>query len=175
MRVVECDRIALPFHLLVFFQSNNGGQNSVLDAVREIRPPFSPEDVVWSVSMNETIRTDSISGATARMRRYRERRRDGLRCVVVELRETEIDELIRKKFLTPETRNDRNAVLRALYGSIALWPAGRDAQRRITGAGRLETPSPAAGQWRVIGRERYFGALFRRTRSTASYVLCDEP
>jgi hypothetical protein len=30
------------------------------------------------------------------MRRHRERRRDGMRCLTIELRETEIDALIRK-------------------------------------------------------------------------------
>jgi hypothetical protein len=35
------------------------------------------------------------SSGAERMRRHCERRRDGLRCVVVELRETEINELIR--------------------------------------------------------------------------------
>jgi len=39
------------------------------------------------------------------MRRHRQRRRDGLRCLVIELRETEIDVLIRKGLLKPETRN----------------------------------------------------------------------
>ena len=33
----------------------------------------------------------SISPAASRMRRHRQRRRDGLRCLVIELRETEID------------------------------------------------------------------------------------
>ena len=32
--------------------------------------------------------------AAERMRRHRQRRRDGLRCLMVELRETEIDALI---------------------------------------------------------------------------------
>jgi hypothetical protein len=36
------------------------------------------------------------TAAAERMRRYRQRRRDGLRCLIIELRETEIDDLIRK-------------------------------------------------------------------------------
>jgi len=56
-----------------------------------------------------------ISAAAARMRRHRQRRRDGLRCLTVQLRETEIDELIRKGLLKSETRNDRNAIIEALY------------------------------------------------------------
>ena len=54
--------------------------------------------------------------AAARMRLHRERRRRGLRCLMIELRETEVDALIRGGLLEHETRNDRNAVLKALYG-----------------------------------------------------------
>jgi hypothetical protein len=66
----------------------------------------------------QTAMTDSIprlSRAAERMRRHRERRRDGLRCVMVELRETEIDELIRRKLLKSETRNDAWAIKSAIY------------------------------------------------------------
>ena len=49
------------------------------------------------------------------MRRHRERRRDGLRWLTIELRETEIDALSRMKLLQPEMRNNKNAVLKALY------------------------------------------------------------
>jgi hypothetical protein len=55
------------------------------------------------------------SAAAERMRRYRERRRDGLRCVIIELRETEIDALIRKEMLKTDTRNDPYAIEMALY------------------------------------------------------------
>jgi hypothetical protein len=50
-----------------------------------------------------------------RMRRSRERRRNGLRCVWIELRETEVDFLIRKGWLKADARNDPHAVGRALY------------------------------------------------------------
>src|SRR5271167_5025708 len=55
-----------------------------------------------------TISAEPIarSPAAERMRRHRERRRDGLRCLVIELRETEIDALIRRGLLNNETRND---------------------------------------------------------------------
>jgi hypothetical protein len=49
------------------------------------------------------------------MRRYRERRREGLRCLTIELRETEIDALIRRGLLSAETRNDHNAIADAFY------------------------------------------------------------
>ena len=55
------------------------------------------------------------SSAAVRMRRHRERRRDGLRCLSIELRETEIDGLIDKGLLKPETRNDAKSIIEALY------------------------------------------------------------
>jgi hypothetical protein len=55
------------------------------------------------------------------MRRHRERKRDGLRCITVQLRETEIDELIRKGLLPGETRNDRTAIANALHEHFDRW------------------------------------------------------
>jgi hypothetical protein len=55
------------------------------------------------------------SPAAERMRLHRERRRQGLRCLMIELRETEIDALIRKELLKSETRNDTSAIIDALY------------------------------------------------------------
>jgi hypothetical protein len=52
------------------------------------------------------------------MRRHRERRRGGLRCLLIELRITEIDALIRRGLLTSETRNDPDAVSDALYAFL---------------------------------------------------------
>jgi hypothetical protein len=59
-----------------------------------------------------------ISPAAARMRRHRQRRRDALRCLVIELRETEIDALIRMQLLKPEMRNKARAVTAALYAYL---------------------------------------------------------
>jgi hypothetical protein len=59
--------------------------------------------------------TVACSPAAERMRLHRERRRQGLSCVTIELRETEIDSLIRRGLLKAETRNDRHAVRKALY------------------------------------------------------------
>ncbi len=56
--------------------------------------------------------------AVARMRRYRQRRRDGLRCLTIELCEEEIDILIEKGLLKRETRNDERAVIEALYAHL---------------------------------------------------------
>ena len=52
------------------------------------------------------------------MRRHRERRREGLRCLWVELHETELDALVRKGLLEPQSRNDENAIADALYAHL---------------------------------------------------------
>jgi hypothetical protein len=59
--------------------------------------------------------TLSKSPGAERMRRHRQRRRDGMRCLPLEIRDTEVDELIRRKMLKEETRNDKQAILYALY------------------------------------------------------------
>jgi hypothetical protein len=58
--------------------------------------------------MNEFV--PHPSPAAARMRLHRDRRRRGLRCLTIELRETEIDVLIGKGLLTSETRYDPGAL-----------------------------------------------------------------
>ena len=60
------------------------------------------------------------SAAAERMRRHRERRRDGLRCLTIELRETEIDALAGKGFLKADARNDPYAIEMALYEFLEL-------------------------------------------------------
>jgi hypothetical protein len=55
------------------------------------------------------------SAAAERMRLHRERRRQGLLCVTIDLRETEIDALIHRGLLEAEERNDLYAVRKALY------------------------------------------------------------
>jgi hypothetical protein len=62
-----------------------------------------------------TAAPTTCSAAAERMRRYRERRRDGLRCLTIELRETEIDVLIGKKAVA---RNDQDAIRNALYAHL---------------------------------------------------------
>jgi hypothetical protein len=58
------------------------------------------------------------SAAAERMRRHRQRRRDGLRCLMIELRETEIDALIRKGLLEAENRHDYDSVQSAFYAFL---------------------------------------------------------
>jgi hypothetical protein len=55
------------------------------------------------------------SAAAQRMRAHRKRRRAGLRCIVVQLRETEVDVLIRRGLLSADARNDVHAVRDALH------------------------------------------------------------
>lgn len=61
-----------------------------------------------------------ISPAAGRMRRHRERRRSGLRCLTVQLRETEIDMLICRALLKPEMRNNKIAIINALHAHFDL-------------------------------------------------------
>jgi hypothetical protein len=68
--------------------------------------------------MNE--RDTVPSPAARRMRRSRERKREGLRCLRIELRETEVDVLIQKGLLKADARNDPNAVYDALYAHLDL-------------------------------------------------------
>jgi hypothetical protein len=58
------------------------------------------------------------SAAAKRMRAHRERRRKGLRCFTLQIREREIDVLVQRGFLHPDTRNDPYEVAMALYRPI---------------------------------------------------------
>jgi len=58
------------------------------------------------------------TAAAERMRRHRQRRRDGLRCFMIELRETEIDALIGKGLLAAKNRDDYDSVQSALYAFL---------------------------------------------------------
>jgi hypothetical protein len=55
------------------------------------------------------------SAAAERMRLYRQRRRDGVRCVLIELRDFEIYDLIILGLLRYETRNNIQAIEHALH------------------------------------------------------------
>ena len=62
--------------------------------------------------------TASPTPAAERMRRHRERRREGMRCLSIELHETEIDALVQRGLLKQETRHDQNAIADALYDHL---------------------------------------------------------
>ena len=53
--------------------------------------------------------------AAERMRRHRQRRRDGLRSLTIELHESEVDVLVQRGLLKAEMRNDTSAIIEALY------------------------------------------------------------
>jgi hypothetical protein len=65
-----------------------------------------------------TVNSAARSSAAERMRRSRERRRDGTRCLWVELGATEIAALIRRGFLRADARNNKDAVLEALHAHL---------------------------------------------------------
>jgi hypothetical protein len=52
------------------------------------------------------------------MRTHRQRRRDGLRCLTIEFRDSEIDALISKGMLRADARNDADAIRDALYAHL---------------------------------------------------------
>jgi hypothetical protein len=56
--------------------------------------------------------------AAERMRLHRERRREGYRCLMIELHATEIDVLIKKGLLQSVGRNNLDAVRQALYSHL---------------------------------------------------------
>ena len=64
------------------------------------------------------LESPSRTAAAERMRRHRIRQRNGLRWLAIELRETEIDALIRKGLLQQELRHDSVAVGHALYSFL---------------------------------------------------------
>ena len=70
-------------------------------------------DAAISAALPSGVR--ALTGAE-RMRRHRERRRKRMRCLTIELREAEIDALIRRGQLHPDHRVNSAAVRKALYG-----------------------------------------------------------
>lgn len=66
-------------------------------------------------SSNELTNGDTFSSGARRMARYRKRRRNGLRCITLEIRESEIDTLIRRGRLPSNNRSDTAAIKKALY------------------------------------------------------------
>jgi hypothetical protein len=68
-----------------------------------------------------TTNSSTPSAGAVRMARHRNRRRKGLRCVTIELRESEIDVLIRRGRLAADKRADPSAVRKALHGFLDDW------------------------------------------------------
>jgi len=57
----------------------------------------------------------ACSTAAERMRAHRRRHQAGLRCVMIELRETEVTELIKRGLMKADARNDLRAIRNALH------------------------------------------------------------
>ena len=69
-------------------------------------------------ALPDQIAIESTASPTApalRMRRHRKRRSEGLRCLTLEVRATEIDALVRKGLLKAETRNSVREIKKAFY------------------------------------------------------------
>jgi hypothetical protein len=72
--------------------------------------------------MNVSVATPIVANtkvartrAAERMRRCRQRRRDGLRCYRLELREGEVKDLVRRGLLLASEQADTNAAIKAMY------------------------------------------------------------
>jgi hypothetical protein len=85
---------------------------------------------IGGVAGSISIESMNESNSAECLRRHRQRRRNGLRCLTIELRETEITKLIREGFLAAETRND-SAPLQGHFTifSIAHWEQRRNVQQ----------------------------------------------
>jgi len=66
----------------------------------------------------------SLSLGAGRMRRYRERRRRGLLCVTIQVRQAEISALIEQALLEPSQRQHPVVVALALHRYLDLHPIG---------------------------------------------------
>jgi hypothetical protein len=108
--------------------------------------------------MNESVATPIVANtkvartdAAERMRRYRQRRRAGLRCYRLELRASEIEALVRRGLLLASERTNRNAIIKAMYSFLdrTFWTfdvtrnrATCDAQRKAAWWGRDLSKTP---------------------------------
>jgi hypothetical protein len=58
------------------------------------------------------------SAAARRMARLRRRKREGLRCLTILIREAEVDVLVRRGRLSNDERSDLAAIRKALHGFL---------------------------------------------------------
>ncbi len=63
--------------------------------------------------------------AAERMRLHRQRKRAGYRCITIELRATEIEALVQRRFLDREQSSDLTAIRSALYAFLDRAMLGR--------------------------------------------------
>ena len=111
--------------------------------------------------MSELVRP--TTPAAARMRLHRDRRRRGLRCLTIELRETEIDALIRIGLLEERSHD----VVKPTYAAptqtrTRLWRKANLSLSAPQISGGKELAEPETG--RHFGRDSVFGATETRLR-----------
>ena len=68
--------------------------------------------------MDAELSQQSKSSGSERMKISRERRRKGLRCVTLQIRESEVDALIHLGHLQSVARNDVKAIQSAMYAYL---------------------------------------------------------
>jgi hypothetical protein len=83
-----------------------------------LRPPEGGDCTMSGASGDMAPVGAAASSGAVRMARHRDRRRKGLRCITVELRETEVDVLIRRGQLSHDDRADPAAIRKALYAFL---------------------------------------------------------
>jgi len=66
-----------------------------------------------------------VADAAERMRASRKRRRDGLRCIPLEIRDDEIEALVKAGLLASDARTDRTAIAAAIGKLLDQLPPGR--------------------------------------------------
>jgi hypothetical protein len=96
-------------------------RSRIIDTRIKTFATFEETDMTLDASPQETEFNEEPSArspAVERMRLHRQRRRLGLRCIVIELRETEVDELVRRGLLTEDARDDRFALRKAVHSHL---------------------------------------------------------
>ena len=75
--------------------------------------------------MNQSVATPIVAntktareGAAERMRRSRQRRRNGFLCYRLELHDREIEGLVRRGLLLASEQTNRNAIMKAMYAFV---------------------------------------------------------
>lgn len=77
-----------------------------------------PNNQTITTESKESVPNDRVTPAALRMRDTRQRRREGLRCITFEMRDTEIDRLIQLGLLDVADRDDHPRIVQALYAFL---------------------------------------------------------
>jgi hypothetical protein len=73
-----------------------------------------------------------ITPGALRMRNSRQRRREGMRCLTIEMHDTEIERLIKLGLLSAGAREDQNEVVHAIHRFFDRTLGAADQSRRET-------------------------------------------